>query len=62
MTVHCSTCGAAIQEGQCRYVTPDEIFCPACGLLFPLGQGQLTITGLEDRLEHKQQQEVTYGN
>ncbi|NLT23485.1 MAG: hypothetical protein GXX82_10595 [Syntrophorhabdus sp.] len=62
---HCSTCGREIQEGKGRYVTAEGVYCLQCGLPFPLGpqvKVQIIITGLEDRLEHKQQQEVTYGN
>ncbi|NLT23081.1 MAG: hypothetical protein GXX82_08545 [Syntrophorhabdus sp.] len=56
----CGTCGSPIPEGQGRYITPDGIFCQACGLPFPLGPGvrvQIIITGLEDR--HQDNKEAT---
>jgi hypothetical protein len=53
MTVHCSTRGTEIQEGQGRYSTPDGIYCSQCGLPFPLGPNvkiQIVITDPEGKL------------
>lgn len=50
----CTTCGTEIREGAGRYITPDGIFCQACGLPFPLGpevRVTITIVDPEGRLD-----------